>query len=200
LLNDEKFCTSCKKTLPLVLFQKSRRGAGSRHSQCKICKNTASAELRKRYATRESVTIPLEKYCASCKEIKPSALFHKATTTADGVSPRCKACNKQYQDSWAKKNRAKAILGSIRYEAKRRGHAIARISEAELDRLFALHPGICDMPWCKNPAKHLDHCHTSGVVRGLLCTKCNLALGLFEDNPAKLRGAIEYLAQKTQTV
>lgn len=39
----------------------------------------------------------------------------------------------------------------------------------------------------------VDHCHTTGKVRGLLCTNCNQGLGNFMDNPAYLAKAISYL-------
>jgi hypothetical protein len=39
----------------------------------------------------------------------------------------------------------------------------------------------------------VDHCHTTGKVRGLLCSTCNTALGSFQDNPAYLKAAIHYL-------
>lgn len=39
----------------------------------------------------------------------------------------------------------------------------------------------------------VDHCHKTGKVRGLLCTKCNSALGLFGDNVAIFQSAINYL-------
>jgi hypothetical protein len=40
----------------------------------------------------------------------------------------------------------------------------------------------------------VDHCHTSGSVRGLLCMRCNVGLGYFRDDPALLLRATEYLA------
>lgn len=39
----------------------------------------------------------------------------------------------------------------------------------------------------------VDHCHTTGKVRGLLCSQCNTALGLMKDSPHRLKSAIRYL-------
>jgi len=63
--------------------------------------------------------------------------------------------------------------------------------------------GLCKI--CNNPETALnpktkkprdlavDHCHTTGNVRGLLCTKCNTALGNFKDDISLLEAAIVYL-------
>ena len=44
---------------------------------------------------------------------------------------------------------------------------------------------------------HIDHDHSTGIVRALLCGPCNTGLGMFKDNPQILRQAIEYLEQKS---
>lgn len=45
---------------------------------------------------------------------------------------------------------------------------------------------------------HVDHCHTTGKVRGILCSSCNTGLGLFRDNTVNLQKAIEYLNETKQ--
>ena len=42
---------------------------------------------------------------------------------------------------------------------------------------------------------HIDHCHSTGIVRGLLCQRCNTALGMFGDSTFMLGRAIAYLAR-----
>ena len=58
--------------------------------------------------------------------------------------------------------------------------------------------GVCSI--CKNACKSgkklaIDHCHTSGKVRGLLCTNCNTGIGVFQENNEFLLGAIQYLQE-----
>jgi len=42
---------------------------------------------------------------------------------------------------------------------------------------------------------HIDHCHNTGKIRGLLCDKCNKGLGFFDDDKIKLKRAIKYLSR-----
>ena len=77
------------------------------------------------------------------------------------------------------------------------------ISLAQYESMFDAQKGLCAI--CKNPetAKNnydkvtrrlaVDHCHTSGKIRALLCSACNTAIGLMNDDTARIQAAIEYL-------
>ena len=59
---------------------------------------------------------------------------------------------------------------------------------------------LCAICECEPPNNHkkrlnIDHCHTTGKVRGLLCDACNRAIGLLKDSPDLLNKAINYLAR-----
>jgi len=57
---------------------------------------------------------------------------------------------------------------------------------------------ICGSPPPKGRRLHLDHCHETGQVRGLLCHHCNVALGFVKDDISILESAIEYLTKTQQ--
>jgi hypothetical protein len=54
---------------------------------------------------------------------------------------------------------------------------------------------ICDAPRKANKMLCIDHCHTTGRIRGVLCDDCNIALGKFKDNIETLKSAINYLEE-----
>lgn len=52
---------------------------------------------------------------------------------------------------------------------------------------------LCKVDISEKKAAHLDHCHSTGKIRGFLCGNCNKALGLFKDSTEVLSNAIKYL-------
>ena len=45
---------------------------------------------------------------------------------------------------------------------------------------------------------HIDHDHTTGKIRGLLCSKCNTAIGLFGEDIAVMNAALDYLKRHSE--
>jgi Recombination endonuclease VII len=66
------------------------------------------------------------------------------------------------------------------------------IGEEDVQRMLEEQNGLCAV--CeRQPAEHVDHCHETKKVRGLLCFNCNGALGRFEDDVEILQRAVDYL-------
>lgn len=77
------------------------------------------------------------------------------------------------------------------------------ISHEEYEKMWEEQEGLCKI--CGNPESvklkgvvkllAVDHCHSSGKVRGLLCNNCNRAIGMLKDDPEILRRAASYLEE-----
>ena len=71
------------------------------------------------------------------------------------------------------------------------------MTKDQLDAILARQEHTC--PICERllgfpNVKAIDHCHVTGSVRGVLCRRCNAALGLFRDSPEVLERALAYLS------
>jgi hypothetical protein len=136
------------------------------------------------------------------------ALGKSDTTVLRWLSPEYKASHDAAHKAWRKrnpgKNRSKAkrharkfpariLLRRAISSAKERGHEPPHITETQLRELLQTHNGLCAISGEKTSKLHLDHCHTTGKVRGLIDGGLNRALGIFKDDPQLLRKAAEYL-------
>jgi hypothetical protein len=120
-----------------------------------------------------------EKLCIDCNIHKPISDFHK--NKKKYLSSVCINCSKE---------RSKAYHKSY-YKYEKYG-----ITKEEFDRIQTAQLGECAI--CNKPIfqeGHIDHCHATGKVRGILCGKCNKGLGLFDDNVIYLTNAIKYLTK-----
>ena len=103
------------------------------------------------------------------------------------------------------KNNSEELLEKHRiYNANNQDKILAKhlkhkykMSLKEYKDLLELQSGVCAICGGTNEDKRLfvDHNHTSGKVRGLLCKKCNSAIGLFRDDIGILNEAISYLKE-----
>jgi hypothetical protein len=105
---------------------------------------------------------------------------------------------KEYAREWHRKSRA----ANPEYYLNQQMKKLYNVSYDWYQEKLSKQNGVCAI--CKKPETTeirgklinmaVDHCHTTGKARGLLCTQCNRGLGLFQDNPTILQSAIEYLA------
>lgn len=106
----------------------------------------------------------------------------------------CKICTNENNKKWQKDNPEKTRRNAInQYLKKTYG-----ITKTDYLAMVARQNGVCAI--CKKPPKNgpleIDHCHSTGRVRGLLCHRCNWALGILEDSEELLASALEYLRMK----
>lgn len=125
-----------------------------------------------------------ESTCRVCDKVKLESDFDKMKS---GRRRRtCKKCRSS--------NR-------VRKATRRRWRLLKRygVTEEWVRNLWELQKRRCALCRDRIDLYHrltgIDHCHASGQVRGLLCHRCNLALGLFRDDVKVLRRAAEYVAR-----
>ncbi len=118
---------------------------------------------------------PLRGACSVCgADVRVLEAWNK---TAGAMTRKC----------WAKTRLAQAT-----YEAGKRGWAAPTATAPELARLEREQGGHCAI--CpRADSLHLDHSHVTGRVRGFLCQRHNMGIGLLDDDPAVLRAAADYL-------
>lgn len=116
----------------------------------------------------------IEKRCTGpCGKIKPLDEFYKRTKAKDGHQAWCKECMK------ARQKEARKPIDPKRQRAFTLKHRYG-VSVEQWDQMLIAQCGLCAL--CDEPMKspHVDHSHTTGAVRGLLCLGCNTALGRVE--------------------
>lgn len=144
--------------------------------------------------------------CSKCLEIKPDDAFAGRKDRKLGRNSHCRVCQSAATRRWRlTADKAKLYRDVIAWRLKNpdRVAAIYRKSRAAtygltVEALDAMEArGRCDICRGTEPGQygtwHIDHDHTTGNVRGLLCHYCNVGLGNFKENPASLQNAIEYL-------
>jgi hypothetical protein len=140
------------------------------------------------------------KKCCRCKIDKSTDDFHPKRSSG-GIMSICKKCNVQKNKEWRD---SKPDYGKDRYQKiktkERERHLIKKygVTLKDYDAMLISQGGecaICNKPESeeKHGVLHVDHCHKTGVVRGLLCNNCNQVLGRAMDNPETLCRAAEYL-------
>ena len=141
-----------------------------------------------------------KKVCHKCNTIKNMDFFASDRSRPDGKSHFCKECDNKKVRAYYHRN--KEIITKKRHDnpddqRNKQYKCLYGITVSEYDELLHKQKGVCAV--CGRPpgARRLcvDHSHTNGKVRGLLCKECNTSLGNVNDNIGILRKLIEYLTR-----
>jgi len=141
---------------------------------------------------RERLIKEGKSYCPKCDKIKTIGEFLKDTHTKYGISIYCAICHKE-------KAKARYYRNPDYYKDAdlRKKFGISLEQYRELERKQDYKCAVCHKePGSKKLA--VDHNHKTGENRGLLCGRCNLGLGWFEDSIELLEMAIQYLKIHSQ--
>jgi hypothetical protein len=149
------------------------------------------------------------KVCRECGLEKPLDQFgtYKPTGKPEGkvyLRHICKPCNYEVNGETTEQRHARQMQAYYKNHEKSKKNARERRRKATkhiYESFFESQGGVCAI--CGNPetatlngrvkALALDHCHTTGKYRGLLCTCCNTALGQAKDDVTILENMIRYL-------
>lgn len=134
------------------------------------------------------------KKCSSCKRRLHLINFYNSKTSLDSKRSQCKYCEKLRREEVRLLNPAKE------YEMQREGNLRRKygLSLADYKQLLYDQGGCCRicekyLDEVSTSKVHIDHDHTTGEVRGILCVTCNTGLGKFKDDPELLERARDYL-------
>lgn len=159
-----KICTECRENLPLSAFNKSKLGKYGHMSQCRDCRN-------KKYYRTEKGRAARARYMRERRANDPEFVIRQAELSK---APHRRYAKRDYQ-----------VLRQYGLNPE----DLARLYDAQ-DRKCAGCGRSIDLQ--KNT--HIDHDHVTGLVRGILCRGCNVALGAVHDSPETLRSLVHYLA------
>jgi len=120
----------------------------------------------------------------------------------------------EFTREWKKRNREYLREYEKEYYKKPQSPVIRRryslkkkygLTIEQYDEMLQKQNNVCAI--CQEPSLSLDprtnkvrrlavdHCHKTGKIRGLLCSKCNKGIGLFRDNPVLFANVIKYLQE-----
>jgi hypothetical protein len=142
------------------------------------------------------------KNCKKCKEDKSLSDFGKNKREKSGLATICKPCNVISVREWRQCKREEGTLPEYytkNYKGGENGRLLRTygITLDDWNNMFSEQEGkckICNVHQSELKSKlDVDHCHATSEVRGLLCRKCNKAIGLLKDDVERLKAAIIYL-------
>lgn len=172
-------CTRCGQSKDEVEFALNRYGAKSyRRRTCRDCYSAARANL-------EADDKPVGLACNKCHQYKPVVEFPKHRGCLYGIEPVCKACKHRRRREFAVQ-----FPERVRQRDLKANYGLTFERYAEMVREQRGQCAICGQTAAKLV---VDHNHTTGQVRGLLCHLCNAMIGYARERIEILAQAAAYL-------
>lgn len=153
--------------------------------------------------------VPAEKTCRKCAAIKPIHEFYARRKSTDGFSWSCKKCEgyqcaanyQKQKDRYIQQHRTYYNTNKTKFKELNREGNLRQfgITVKEFDEMYEAQGRGCKLCGGNNRDGRrlaVDHEHSTGIVRGLLCGECNQSLGKFKDSPDLLRKAAVYIENK----
>ena len=202
MINTEpnRLCRTCNSVLPLSQFYKTNL------ARCIPCMR----EKAKIY--RDALDAKSERVCGKCKVLKLSDQFYsgcgycKECQNLKTNGNRDRKAERDRQNIPRKCSRCKEIKTGIEafgtcgasyclkcssVTTKKLKYKLTHDEVLKTELIEAC--DICRQAFKSRRDRHIDHCHRSGKVRGILCSNCNTALGQMRDSVEILESAIAYL-------
>lgn len=139
------------------------------------------------------------KTCSVCSKSLPASSYWKRNKSPDGLCVQCKDCmrSRRAERDWqVEKARQMEIHGPDRFYEMRRETILKHrygMTYEDLREMEESQGNKC-LSCQSSPKKlHVDHCHDTGRVRGLLCGPCNRALGLMKEDVDSIIRLAEYI-------
>lgn len=181
IINNCITCKKCNETKDIRYFE-PRPENNSYRSACRQCNKGYSSSKEDKIRKCEIDFSNGLKLCSNCNIIKPVSEYGLDQFTKFKLTSHCKPCISEKSKLHRKKH-------SLLYKYK--------LDISDFNNLLILQNNccaICNVEFKDDPKNtHVDHCHTTGRVRGILCRTCNNGLGFFKDNSEILNKAINYL-------
>jgi Recombination endonuclease VII len=203
----QKRCSRCGQVYSSTTeyFHINSQNADNLHSHCKKCRVVKKENPQKggrprkirEDVKRNHVGRPRIEVCTRCGEADLTK-FYCIRGRRKAICKKCDIADKSRQQK-ANPEAYHARMKKWRETNKdyQRKWTYG-LSQEDYDAMIASQNGVCRI--CghipdEGKAFHVDHCHATGKVRGLLCSRCNTGLGMFRDDPDALRKAADYLEQ-----
>jgi len=176
----DKSCRVCKLVKKLDKFHKAVGNKDGYNNRCKECQKKYNDQYHAQQKQKHTKTppAPLPKKCPKCNCVKPFKDFYRSNCSKTGITSFCKTCASKKGKEWEERNKERNKEKSRVKNLKCKYGLTPQDYESMLNK----QKGVCCICKTNDPGKNrlyftVDHCHITGAIRGLLCTKCNCALG-----------------------